>query len=173
MKKLKLPILGLGLLLAAVSCKKTDVLPTDSSAVTAKTASIQSAPVSSEWKTLANWSSASKDKFTAFNTKISDSSISNAVTSNGLVLVFKKDGNTINSLPYQDKTSNSYWYYQISAGTVQINCDSYSTNQSVSNQSFTYFVLSPSQVKDLETKGHSKMDLMQLTYDNAASLLKK
>lgn len=39
------------------------------------------------------------------------------------------------------------------------------------NQDFTYFTLSPEKLKELETKGLSKTELMQMDYAQAEKIL--
>jgi hypothetical protein len=41
----------------------------------------------------------------------------------------------------------------------------------MNSTTFKYFVLTAQQIKDLEAKGHSKIELMTLTYEKAAELL--
>jgi hypothetical protein len=180
MKKHKLPVLGLGLMLMIASCKKTDVQQESTlgnPAVAATTASAipaSSTTNASEWKTLSNWASSKQEKFTTYSSKIEDASITSAVTSSGLILAFAKNGSSIQAMPFQQKgTNDSYWYYQVSKGSITFSCDAYSGTQSLNDAGFTYFVLSAEQLKDLAANGHSKTQLMQLSYENLATLLKK
>jgi len=175
MKKLKLPVLGFGLMLLIASCKKNDAqygtMPTNPATATAATSVVKA---SSDWKTATTWASSKHEKFTTYNSKIADSSITSAVTSSGLILAFAKNSNDVHALPYQQKgTSDAYWYYQVSKGAITFSCDVYSGSASVNTTTFQYFVLTAEQLKDLETKGHSKAELMQLSYENAAALLNK
>jgi len=171
MNKHKLPVLGFSLLLLITSCKKTDVQQ-DSNSPTPVSASISSS--SPDWKSITNWSSYKTEKFTTFNTKIEDSTITNAVAASGLVLAFTKNGNNINVLPFQEKgTNDSYWYYQVSKGAISISCDAYDSSESLTATSLKYFVFSPEQLNDLEAKGHSKITLLQLSYEEIVTLLNK
>ena len=102
---------------------------------------------------------------------MSDSSVTADIVSNGLVLVYKKSGNDIESLPFQDRSSKVYWYYQVSKGSIRISGNN-AASQNVSGQSFSYFVLTPEKIAALQSNGKTKLDLMQLSYDQAAALLK-
>ena len=172
MNKHKLPVLGLSLILLITSCKKNDVQHENT-----QTSPAPAAPVSasvSEWRTFTSWTSSKGEKFTTYRSKIADSSLTNAVSSKGLVLAFARNGESIKALPFQEKgTSDSYWYYQVSSGTITLSCDNYSGKASPADVSFKYFVFSPEQLKDLEAKGYSKIKLMQLAYEDVVALTAK
>lgn len=165
MNKRTLSILGLGLLLGFASCKKSEV------EVPAPSASEQST-VATAWKTVSSWQSSKEDKFTTFSGAIQDNSITADVVENGLVLLFMKNGSGATGLPFQAKGGQDiYWNYQVSENQILINADAYTGE--VSNQAaFRYFVISEQKLKDLESQGTSRIGLMTLTYENAATLLK-
>lgn len=165
MKNFKLPFLGLALALLIISCKKEDVQQPGASQVSPSKVS------SASWNSLNNWSSTSSDNTTTFFAKLSDSSITANVVSEGMVLVYKKSGNDIQSLPFQEKDGKTYWYYQVSNGSLRVNSDN-NSGQNLSAQSFSYFVITPQQLSDLEAQGKTKIDLLQLSYDQATALLK-
>jgi hypothetical protein len=170
MNKHKLSVLGFSLLLLITSCKKNDVqhedTTTNPTAITAPAIT-----KASEWRSFTNWTSSKEEKFTSHSSKVTDSTITNAVATSGLVLAFSKAGNTIQALPFQEKgTNDSYWYYQISKDAITLSCDSYKGTAPVNTTEFKYFVFTPDQLKDLETKGYSKMKLLQLTYEEVAAL---
>ena len=175
MKKHKLSVLGFSLMLLIVSCKKNDAQYGNTpKAPAVAAASAAKATAVTDWKSAANWAPSKHEKFTTYNSKIEDSSITSAVTSSGMVLAFAKSGTDLHALPYQEKgTSDSYWYYQVSKGAITFSVDVYGTSQSLNTTSFKYFVLTAAQLKDLEAKGHSKLELMQLSYEKAAELLNK
>jgi hypothetical protein len=175
MKKHKLSILGFGLMLLIASCKKNDVQHENTPVnPTVATASAAQATSATDWKQAGTWTPTKHEKFTTYNSTIQDSSITSAVTSSGLVLAFAKNGTGVNALPYQEKgTSDSYWYYQVSQGAITFSCDAYSSAESLNSTTFKYYVLTAQQLKDLEAKGHSKLELMTLTYEKAAALLAK
>jgi len=175
MNKHKLPVLGLSLILLITSCKKNDVQHENTLGnAPVAAAAVAATAKASDWKMLSSWSSAKGDKFTTYSTKVSDSSITNSVTSRGLVLAFVKNGSTINALPFQQKGSNdSYYYYQVSDGSITLSCDNYSGTANLSSEAFKYFVFSPEKLKDLESQGYTKIKLMQLAYEDVAALFTK
>lgn len=162
MKKSTLAILGLGIILLIASCKKEDVQTNTSTNTVSASAS------TSQWKSL-GWTNSTSANTTTYFSKISDSSITSNVVSGGLVLVFKKNGSAIQSLPVQD--NNTYWYYQVSNGSVRVNGDN-GSEENVKAQLFSYFVITPEKLSSLQAQGKSKIDLMQLSYDQAVALLK-
>jgi hypothetical protein len=161
MKSYKLTILGFGLMLLIASCKKEDVK--------ANVPAASSVESDSKWNSIANWSSSKTDNVTTYFSKVSDSSITANVANAGLVLVFKKSGNTIQSLPVQEQ--DVYWYYQVSKGSLRINSEN-NSGQNLNQQSFSYFVITPQQLSTLEASGKTRFDLLDLSYDQAAALLK-
>lgn len=165
MKKNTFVILSLGVTLLIASCKKEDVPANRSANQTSVSVS-----TTSQWRAL-SWSSSKDENITTYSSKISDSSINNNIASSGLVLVFKKDNAGVESLPFQEKSSNAYWYYQVANGSVRINSDSKS-EQNLSGQSFSYFIITPEKLSALEAQGKTKVDLMQLSYEQAVALLK-
>ncbi len=161
MNKHKLFIAGLSVLLFAASCKKTDVSPTKEK---------QNVATASDWKSAADWTSSKEEKYIVNSSKFQDNSISSAIIENGLVLVYMKNASLIEALPSQQK--DIYWYYQVSENTIEINADVYGTDELENKTNFKYFVLTEERLKSLEEKGHSRSELMGLTYEDAATLLK-
>lgn len=166
MKNYKFPFMGFTLLLLIASCKKEDVRQTTSNDVSSATVS-----KTSQWNTLSNWSNSSTENVTTYFSKMTDSTVTSDVVNAGLVLVYKKSGSEIQALPFQEKDSKTYWYYQVSKGSIRINSDN-NDGQTLSAQAFSYIVFSPQQLSKLEASGKSKFDLLQLSYDQATSLLK-
>jgi hypothetical protein len=177
MNKHKLLILGSSLMLLITSCRKNDVqhennMTSNPAAVVAPTT--ESVSKTSEWKTISNWASSKQEKFTTYTSKVEDANITSAVTAGGMVLAFAKNGNSIQALPFQEKgTNDAYWYYQVSNGAVTLSVDAYTGTPSVNAAGFRYIVLSPEQLKDLAANGHSKTELMQLSYENLVAVLNK
>jgi hypothetical protein len=162
MKKYKVSLVGFALMLMVASCKKEDVQVKNTPAST-------TASPASQWKSLTNWSTSTSDNQTNYSSKLSDSTITGSVATGGLVLVFKKSGSTIQSLPFQETESKTYWYYQVSKGTVQVNSNN---NENLDQQSFSYFVITPEKLSGLEASGKTRLDLLQLSYEQAVALLK-
>src|SRR6476619_5360712 len=131
MKKQIFAIVGISSMIFASSCRKTDVAQDLSSNQT--TSAIAPAQT---WTSLNSWTSAKQEKYTSNSATIQNANITDAVVNDGLVLVFKKSGNEIKSLPFQDKTVNASWYYQIANGSITINSDNYGAAQNLNSQSF-------------------------------------
>jgi hypothetical protein len=167
MKNYKLPLVGIALVLLITSCRKEDVRQNSSKATSLSA-------VTGSWNSLSNWSTVkTNDSTTTYFSQVADSAISAVVTNSGLVLVFKKNGNAIQSLPFEDKSSGTYWYYQISKGLLRIDGNiSGASHQNFYGQVFSYFVFTPEQISTLEEKGKTKLDLMQLTYPETLELFR-
>jgi hypothetical protein len=164
MKNFKLP-LGFALVLLITSCKKEDVQLNSSKTSLTDT--------KGTWNSLTNWSTTKvDDSTTAYFSLVSDTSISEAVAKSGLVLLFKKNGSAIQLLPFMDKSTGTYWYYQISKGLLRIDgSNSGSSQKNFDGQTFSYFVFTPEQISMFTAKGKTKLDLMQLTYTQALELV--
>jgi hypothetical protein len=154
------------LFLSMASCKKMDLKQeglTPEAAIPVAAVAPTAAPA---WKGV-NFNAAPESG--AFSGVLADNAISAAVASKGLVLVYANNGGSITSLPFTDKATGTSWYYQVAAGDVRI---SYETKGELTNApSFQYFVVSPDQLKTLETKGTSKMELLDMSYEAAQALL--
>lgn len=183
MKNMKLPILGLSLILLVASCKKDDFKEESTSDASTSVAANDATSLS--WKPATNWEKADQGTFSVHYFTIADSSITADVADNGLVLVFKKAGNNINSLPFEETkasdaketastaTSPNYWYHQVAEGNLLISYDVYNTPANADNaNSFQYFVITPEKLNSLQTDGYTAEKLMGLSYAEAAKLLK-
>ena len=167
MNKRQLFVAGLSAALVFTACKKQDVQNEAPEAAVA-------APVA-EWKSVGNWSAQSQDKYTVYSTTIEDKNITASVAASGLVLAYKKSANGTTALPFEEKgTEGSYfWYYQVSEGNFQIVADAYGKAVAPSaDQGFNYFVVTAEKLNELNEKGYTKAELMKLTYETAAALLK-
>src|SRR3954468_11035094 len=99
MNKQKIAILAFSLALMVTACKKNDLQSSQAQAnATASAAAAASTAKTSEFKAVGNWDNFKQDKFTSFYGKIADSSITSSVVSKGMILVYKKSGNTVNAL---------------------------------------------------------------------------
>jgi len=167
MKNFKLPVLGVALLLTIVSCKKEDVNKTNTeSQAISSSGSLQEA----KWVSLNNWSLSTTENVATYFSTMSDTLIVNDVAKSGLVLVYKKTGSEIKLLPFQEKDTKTFWYYQVSNGSIRINSDN-NDGKNLNQHSFSYIIITPEQLSTLEASGKTKFDLMQLSYKEAASLL--
>jgi hypothetical protein len=169
MKKHTLSISALALVLVFASCRKMD-LPAPKATETVKAANAVAAPVSA-WKSVDNWTSTKQENSTAFSTRITDNALTSDNVSNGLVLVYKQEGGVIRSLPYRDKTTAQYWYYQASENDITINVDAQGSTNISDKATFRYFIVTEQKIKDLEAQGTSKLELMKMTFEKATSLL--
>ena len=163
MNKHQLLVFGLSATVLFTACKKTDVA-----------AEMQETQTGTEWKSVSSWSSENAESTTVYTTNLEDKGITGSIAEDGLVLVYKKSGSTITALPYEQQGESSYfWYYQVSEGSVRIHAEGGSSAQAPSaGQGFRYFIVGADTLKDLESKGHSKAELMTLSYENAKALLK-
>ena len=169
MKKHKILLAFFGAALVFASCKKSDIQPPVSQQMKSVTAS------GPQWKSLSNWAAQSEDKYTVYSNVVADSNITSSVASKGLVLAFKKTANSIVALPYDEKTSNGsyFWYYQISSSNIVFSAEAFdNAKQPSAELGFAYFIISPEKLNDLEAKGYSRAQLMKLSYDNVATLVK-
>lgn len=165
MKQYKLPFMGIALMLLIASCKKEDVRQTNAKGSASEVSS------KTQWSSLSAWGNSKNENVTTYFSKLTDSLITNEVVNNGLVLVYKKSGSDIQLLPFQEKDSKTYWYYQVAKGSLRINSDN-NDGQNLAASTFTYFVVTPQQLSNLEAKGKTKFDLLQLSLEEATSLLK-
>jgi len=165
MKSYKLPVMGIALMLLIASCKKEDVRQTTTDNVSSGTAS------KAKWNSLSSWQNSKTENITTYFSRLTDSSITNDVVNEGMVLVYKKTGNEIQALPILEKGNKTYWYYQVAKGSIRINSDN-NDGQNLGTQTFSYLVVTPEHLSKLEASGKTKLDLLQLSYDQASSLIK-
>jgi hypothetical protein len=166
MLKHKFLFLALGASLAFTACKKTDAAYEATQSHEAKAPEAAAA----SFKPVADWKSSQQDKFRIQYGSVQDSAITADIVSNGLVLVYAKDGNNIQSLPFQSQQSDVFWYYQIAEGSVLVSCDVYGSAQA-SAPDVRYFIFSKQKLSELEKNGRSKADLVNLSYDEAKALV--
>ena len=186
MKNVKLPILGLSLLLLVASCKKDDFKEDSATDTTASSSALTDADGLS-WKSASQWETTNQETFSVHYFTITDSSITADVADNGMVLVFKKAGNSINALPFEEAksgtegstsgaeatTNANYWYHQVAEGSLLISYDVYSASKTPDNaNSFQYFVITPEKLQNLQNDGYDSEKLLNLNYTEAATLLK-
>jgi len=182
MKNVKLPILGLSLVLLIASCKKDDLKQTEANA-TANTELLNEADTTG-WQSADKWETVDQQSFSVRYFNIQDANITSDVADNGLVLLYKKNGTAINALPFEEgtaaaaaeeateKSNANYWYHQVSEGNLLISCDIYTTEAPVTANSFKYFIVTPEKLQSLQQDGHTAEELMNLSYTDAANLLK-
>lgn len=134
--------------------------------------------VSTTGSSLATWSSVpnlGKGTDVAFAGEIKNSAISSEVVESGMVLVFGKANNQIQSLPFQENNTNlRYWYYHVSEGSVLIQASAATKNAEVSNpQDFAVVVLKADQLEQLEADGTTRDMLMGMSLEQLSTVLNK
>jgi hypothetical protein len=167
MNKHKFLTVAISGLLLVTACKKSDVQHEDSTATGTNTAW--------QWKSLSNWSSETGEEATVYSTTIEDPAITADIAANGMVIVFKNSGSGVAAMPYEEAVSGgSYsWYYQIAEGSLTIQAEvSGNVSAPATGQGVHYFILTTDKLKELDTKGHSKEELMKLSFENAQAILK-
>jgi hypothetical protein len=153
MKNVKLPILGLSLVLLITSCKKDDFKEEALTDAPASVIGLDGAD-SVGWKTSGAWESADQETFSVRYFSIDDANITDDVVENGLVLLFKKNGTSVTE------------------GSLLISCDVYEKTKAPGTEnSFKYFVVTPEKLQTLEADGHTSEELMGLSYQKAVALL--
>jgi hypothetical protein len=175
MKSSKLPILGFSFLLAVSSCQKNDF--NEESPNPAATSAVLNAVDTIGWTSSVQWETADQETFAVHYFTIEDQTITSDVADNGLVLLFKRSGQDITALPFEEGESTedapaNYWYHQIMEGSLLVSCDVYSNKATPdAANSFKYFVITPEKLQSLQTDGHTTEKLMSLSYTEAAALL--
>ena len=157
----KIQLLGLAAVLAFASCKKNDVNTETQNVEVSKT---QEAQISS-WTAIQNWTTTEGSA----QGSIADNNITTAVAGEGLVLVYANTKSTPVLLPA--RLGNTYFYYQVENGSIQINASKTDASFDKSQQ-FSYIILSKEQLQKLEEKGFSKLQLMAMDYSNVKQLNK-
>lgn len=163
MKNRYLALVGIGLALFAVACKKMDVrkeITTSNETVTSN---------ASEWKAANNWQAVQSNQSTTYQNRINDPALTSSVISNGLVLAYANNGRTVEQLPFQqsDGGNTYYWYYQVSEGVLTISVQSKNTSKTSFDSNIAYIILTPEKIKELESKGISKGKLIEMNYTEA------
>lgn len=194
MKNLKLPILGLSLVLLVASCKKEDFKEESSIDTAASNTTSFNETDTVGWLSAAQWETADQETFSVRYITIEDANITSDVADNGLVLLFKKSGNAVNALPFEESAGNeevftdneetgtdtdneevanaNYWYHQVTEGSLLISCDVYETAAATDGVNrFKYFIITPEKLQSLQADGHATEDLMNLSYAEATALL--
>lgn len=156
-------------LLILVSCTKSEL----QSAAEATTESAAITSISDlKWSPVAN--AGAGNEAVAFAGEIKNEAITEEVMESGLVLVFGKTSNQVQSLPFQEEGSElRYWYYHVSQGSVFIQANSPSKSATVTTaQNFAVVVISKSQLETLEANGTSRDLLLGMSLEQVTSLLK-
>lgn len=168
MKKLKAPLFGVLLLVAAVSCQKDKIndAPLQESSEVSSLSNSENTEIG--WQSQQNWTKVEQPSYTVFYTNIKSSAVTSDASENGLVRVFKADDNTPVSLPFEETVGSQklYWYYQVTEGNIMIAVDVYGDRSNPAQSAlFKQVVLDKQAIASFEAKGTSKVELMNLSYD--------
>jgi hypothetical protein len=169
MKNLQAPFLGALLLLAAIGCRKNDLNDKPSPDLSEVSTAGNSVLKKSDWVSQSNWTKVEQPSYTVFYTNIKTDDVTSDVADNGLIRVFKS-GNENNpiSLPFEETAGSQklYWYYQVTKGNIMIAVDVYGNGSNpTQSQLFKNVVLDKKAIESFESKGTSKVELMNLSYD--------
>lgn len=173
MKNLKLTVLSLAFIAFAASCSKKDHYTENSVSNVSNTTSAKVSADSTGWQSVSQWQLIKQDNNSVYYFNIADKKFTSEVASDGLVLVFKKNAGSMVALPSEETIGNvsSYWYHQVTVGNLLILSDVHnSTNEPGAENYFKYVVITPDQLKSLETQGYTRSSLMNLTFDQAKKL---
>jgi len=169
--------------LLVASCKKDDFKETSATDAATSGALASNEADTVGWKTASQWTKADQGAFSIHYFTIQDSTITSDIADNGLVLVYKKSGTSVNALPFEETASSSqgtsaenknanYWYHQVTAGNLLISCDVYkAATTSETANSFRYFIITPEKLQTLATSGYTIDKLMSLGYADAATIV--
>jgi len=172
MKSLRFPLLGIMVMMLAVSCKKEDLTDTVQPKIESTTAS--AGADSSAWKSFSTWNAIEREKFNVYYTSVNDANLTASTVEDGLVLVYMKNNanGAVTRLPLEEKigADTYYWYYQVAEGNILISCDVNGTAKDFNEKnSFRYEITTKDALTNLEQKGVSKTDLMKMTYNELVS----
>ena len=179
MKNLKISLAGIVALIIVVGFKKNDAQLSQSETVSnAVTTPQVSSITESGWSSYANWNSSKHGDSSVYSTNIKTDAVTADAIQNGLVRIFKMENNseaTSTNLPFEGKTGavSQFWYYQVSEGNIMLLIDVSGGSTNPAEKSlFKYVVLSGNAIKEIEKKGTSRGDLVNVSYDKLEELIK-
>ena len=178
----KSSILAVSLAFVMASCSKIDF---EEEAVSEVAVHSEIAANAVGWQSSFVWETVGQDELSVHYVTIEDDGITTDVADDGLVLLFKRNGASVSSLPIEEGAGaqesateesaaplSKYWYHQVSAGNLLITCDDYAKSGTPEGaNSFKYFIITPEKLQSLSTEGYTAESLMALDYDAAAALL--
>lgn len=158
-------------LLSLVACSKSE-LQSSARAEEAAVVSTIGTDGAAKWSSVAN-AGVSNDAV-AFAGEVKDEAITEEVLESGMVLVFAKSGNLVQSLPFQESGSDlKYWYYHVSLGSVFIQANAASrAATAITAKDFAVVVLTQAQLEKLEGNGTSRDLLLGMSLDQVNNLVK-
>lgn len=120
----------------------------------------------SSWTNVAFSSEAGKS--TAASGQIIVPAIDSAVLSGGVVLVYSKDNNTINTLPAT--TSDVEWSYEIKNSSIVLSASAEKGLPSLTGLQFSYVIVPAEKLATYEEKGITADDLINMSYASATGV---
>jgi hypothetical protein len=173
MKTSKIQLIGIALSILAVACTKNDLVSekNTSANTSGESQKTQPAVAASQWSAPVA-ASQQNNKATGYAGSVSDPNITPDIIQNGLVLVFMKDANAVvHSLPFSETNGGikTNWYYQVSEGGIQV----MSNGDVEQDVSLKYYVISNNGMSGLVKSGHSKEDIMSMSYAAAENVFGK
>lgn len=159
--------------LVIMSCRKTDKFE-ENKPINRSESAVNEAK-GSGWITATNWQPLQTTNSFVNYFVISDSNITPAISMKGLVVVYKKIGNTINTLPFEETAEGKKisWIYQVSKNGVSIikeGSSDFSTKNN--NDTFFYYVIPEESLNILLNRGYPREKLIQLSFVNMTELFK-
>jgi|GEM_PF-6529240 len=124
----------------------------------------------SAWKGVsftANGAAGSDSLF--FSTEINDAAIDSSILSDGVVLVYSKENNNINTLPF-GLASNIQWSYEIKNGGILISANTTQAIAALNGWQFAYVVVPGKKLASLEENGISLDNLINYSFTDAEKL---
>ena len=167
-------ITGVLLLCAIVSCRKNQLEEISAKDDTEKIVAQQTQIRESDWTSPTQWNTAERPTHTVYYTEIKADNISE--NENSLVRIYLKDNSgklTSHVLPFEENVGSQkmYWYYEVNEGNIMVSVDVYgSKTNPLTNSSIKYVVLNNAALGDMERKGISKKDIMQMSYEDLNKL---
>lgn len=104
-----------------------------------------------------------------FSSEINDASIDSSILSDGVVLVYSKENNSINTLPF-GLTSNIQWSYEIKKGSILISANTTQAIAALNGWQFAYVVVPGEKIISLENNGISLDKLINYSFTDAEKL---
>lgn len=158
-------ILGALISISALSCRKSEV-PVGITAPEITTAKTNQLPVLTAWTGLTNWNARQTGQETINSGIITDAAISADVLSNGIVLVYAKQQNQVNQLPF--RSGQLSLNYSVMPGIINIVAEG--NGSAIQGILLSYIILSGEQLAFLEAKQFSRAGLLNLSYDELAAI---
>jgi hypothetical protein len=160
MKYIKLFVIAS--IVALASCEKAELENNTDPLLTKPSEAIQS----SKWISPQNWSSNDLN----YHTTLTDKSITPSIVNEGLVLVYTMQNDI--PLPLNGQLDQATWLYQVEEGSIEVSATVKEKKPFIHDQLFSYIIISKEQLMQLEENGFSKLQLMEMSYEQLSGLIK-